>query len=171
MTTDDLKDNEYDDYYKPYLLKASGFNLKSGLELNAKEISYFFENLSEDKANYRYAEGKWTVKEVFQHIIDTERVFSYRALRVSRNDKTALPGFDHDLYVENCNVEERTLKDLIREYQALRQSTICLFNSFTEKLLLRSGIASDSNISVRAIGFILMGHELHHCQILRERYL
>jgi hypothetical protein len=124
-----------------------------------------------DKFDYRYAEGKWTIKEIIQHLIDCERIFSYRALRFSRNDKTPLPGFDEDSYNENTAGNLRSLQDLLTELAVVRQSTLSLFKSFSQEQLLRIGNASDKEISVRAIGFIILGHQKHHQHIFQQRYL
>jgi uncharacterized damage-inducible protein DinB len=124
-----------------------------------------------DKFDYRYAEGKWTIKEIIQHIIDTERIFSYRALRISRNDKTPLPGFEENDYVDNTDANKRGLQELLTELSAVRHATLLLFKSFSEEQLARIGIASENEISVRAIGFIIIGHQKHHQKVFEERYL
>lgn len=119
----------------------------------------------------RYAPGKWTVKDIVQHVIDNERIMSYRAMRFSRNDQTALPGYDEELFGQFANGSHRTITDLYDEYAAVRQSSIALFNSFDEEMLLRTGIAFQQTISVLALGFVLVGHVTHHVNIIRERYL
>ncbi len=119
----------------------------------------------------RYAPGKWTAKDMLQHIIDTERIMSYRAMRLSRNDKTPLPGFDEESFGEFANAAHRTLTDLYAEYAIVRKSSIALFTSFDNEMLLRSGTCSDQQISVIALGFVLVGHATHHANILKERYL
>ena len=124
-----------------------------------------------DKFDYRYAEGKWTIKDIIQHIIDAERIFSYRALRISRNDQTPLPGFEENSYVMQTNANARSIQQLLTEMAALRQSTLLLFKSFTLEQLQLIGTASDNPISVRAIGFIMIGHQKHHQRIFKERYL
>jgi uncharacterized damage-inducible protein DinB len=171
MTSKDLKVDEYNSYYQSYLSKTNDVTLKDGLLNNSEAILIFLNNIPEDKHEYRYAEGKWTIKEMLLHIIDTERIFSYRALRIARQDTTPMPGYNQDAYVPPSKANERTFQSLINEYQAVRQSTIMLFNSFSEEMLLQIGTASDFPISVRALGFILIGHENHHSEIIRERYL
>lgn len=166
-----LRDDEYNPYYGAYIKKASSSDIIEGLSINLGSISGFFNSISHDKENYAYAEGKWTIKDILLHLIDTERVFTYRALRIARGDKTPLPGFDQDNYVDNALANDRTLTSLIEEYKTLRQATLVLFKSFTPEMLISKGIASDSNISVRAIGYILSGHENHHKTIIEERYL
>lgn len=125
----------------------------------------------EQLGDRRYAPGKWTVTDILQHIIDTERIMAYRALRIARNDKTPLPGFDEESFAEFTNATNRTVADLYEEYEQQRASTIRLFSSFTDEMLLRSGTASDKPISTLALGFVLVGHAQHHVNILRERYL
>ena len=117
-----------------------------------------------------YAPGKWTVKDILQHIIDTERIFSYRALRFARNDGTPLPGFDENAYADNVNTAQRTVDDLLLEFAAVRQSTLGMYIGFDEEMLQREGIASTNNISVLALGFTMVGHVLHHVHVLKERY-
>lgn len=171
MKAKDINATEYNSYYGTYIGKAGDLSLLEGLNESFKSTVSFFNNLPEDKMEYAYEEGKWTVKEVMQHIIDTERVFAYRALRFSRNDKTELPGYDQDAYTPSSEANRRTKASLIEEYTNVRKSTINLFGSFTNDMLLQSGKASGGNMSVRAIGFINIGHEKHHCQVISERYL
>jgi predicted esterase len=122
-----------------------------------------------DKFDYRYAEGKWTIKDIIQHLIDTERIFSYRAMRISRNDKTPLASFDEDDYINNTNANERNLQGLLTEMALVRQSTIALF--FSEGQLLRMGIASNNPVSVRAIGFTTIAHQMHQKNISRKVFI
>lgn len=117
-----------------------------------------------------YAPGKWTIKDRLQHIIDAERVFSYRALRFARNDKTELHGFDEDFYAQNANVKNRTVADLMEEFASLRRSNILMYKSFNKEILLREGIASGNKISVLALGFTMCGHVIHHMSVIKERY-
>jgi len=124
----------------------------------------------EAKGGHRYAEGKWSVKEVIQHITDTERIMSYRALRFARKDATALPGFEEDDYAASSNADRRSLADLITEFEVVRTSTILLFESFNDEMLKAQGTANGKAMSVRAIGYMIAGHGLHHGQVLEERY-
>ena len=117
-----------------------------------------------------YAEGKWTAKDILQHLIDAERVFCYRALRFARNDKTILHGFDEDFYAANANTKNRSLKDILEEFRLVRQSTIALFKSFDENAMNRTGVALTTEISVLALGFAIVGHPIHHLNVLKERY-
>ena len=124
-----------------------------------------------DKFDYRYAEGKWTIKDIIQHLIDSERVFAYRAMRFARNDNTILPGFDENSYADATNAGNRSIQELLTEMALVRQCTITLFKSFTKDDLLKMGTASDNKVSVRALGFIIIGHQNHHIEIFTERYL
>ena len=118
-----------------------------------------------------YAPGKWTIKDIFQHLIDNERIQTYRALRIARNDKTVLPGYDENLLAQNTNTKQQSLKDLIEEYKLVRQSSIILFKGFTDKMLMRKGICNSIEISALGLGFQLCGHQLHHFNVVKERYL
>ena len=171
MTKDDLSSNEFNPYYGTYIGKTEGFDLKDGIKKSGEHTISFLKSIANDKLEYRYDKGKWTIKEVIQHLMDAERIFAYRALRIARQDQTPLPGFEQNDYVQPSQANERSLDDLIIEFKAIRASTVALFNSFTDKMLLAKGTSSNSPVSVRAIGFIIMGHEIHHCQIIKERYL
>ena len=166
-----LNTDEYNPYYGAYIDKATSTDIIEGLSYNLKSISSFFESIPKSKEDYTYANGKWTIKDILLHLIDTERVFSYRALRIARGDATPLPGFDQDIFVENALANNRTMISLIEEYKSLRRSTLLLFKTFTPEMLMATGTASDSIISVRAIGYILSGHENHHRMIIEDRYL
>jgi len=138
---------------------------------NQKDItSKLFGGIDADKAMYAYADGKWTIKQVLGHMIDTERVHSYRALAFS-HEAIELPGFDQDVYMANATFNSRTLEDLIGEYKTVRESALYLFRSMSEEQLTRKGIASGSPVSVRAFAYMIAGHELHHIKILKEKYL
>ncbi|WCO03266.1 DinB family protein [Psychroserpens ponticola] len=171
MTKDQLNANEFIPYYQNYIDKAGELNLIEGLTQNGNAICTFLESISKEKYDYAYEDGKWTIKELIQHIIDTERVFSFRALAFARKDKTLLPGYDQDEYGITSNANKRTKQSILKEYKALRVATIALFESFTDDMLKQFGNASNNDISVRAIGFVLIGHENHHCNIIKERYL
>nr|WP_298926867.1 DinB family protein [uncultured Allomuricauda sp.] len=170
MRSTDLPVSEYNPYYHTYILALGDVNLMVSLKEGEKDFSFFMEGLPEGKLNYSYGEGKWTLAEVLMHIIDAERVFQYRALRFGRNDDTPLAGFDQDVYVPQSNASGKTKKEILDEYQAVRNGTISLFKSFDDDALKRIGTASDSNMSTRAMGFIICGHQAHHLKIIRERY-
>ena len=171
MNLNQLPENEYSEFVATYIKALDDVHLVEELEISLHDFIKFVQNIPMDKFDYRYAEGKWTIKDIIQHIIDTERIFGYRALRISRNDKTPLPGFDENEYVENTNANNRGLQELLTEFSAVRHSNLLLFKSFSEEQLARMGIASNHPISVRAIGFIIIGHLKHHQRIFKERYL
>lgn len=171
MKTSQLVENEYPVYCETYFKAAGEVVLIEELEICLHDFIRFVQNLPMDKFDYRYAEGKWTIKEIIQHIIDTERILAYRALRISRNDSTPLPGFDENTYAVNTPANTRSLQDLLTELSAVRHSNLLLFKSFSEEQLLSKGIASDQPISVRAIGFMIIGHQKHHQNVFLEKYL
>lgn len=170
MRSADLPVSEYNPYYHTYILALGDVNLMDSLKEGLGDFSSFMQGLPEEKLNYSYREGKWTLAEVLMHIIDAERVFQYRALRFGRNDNTPLAGFDQDVYVPQSNASRKTKKEILDEYQAVRNGTISLFKSFDDDALKRIGTASDSKMSTRAMGFIICGHQAHHLKIIRERY-
>jgi uncharacterized damage-inducible protein DinB len=171
MKSNQLPINEYADFYKSYIQVLEDVELIEELEICLHEFIKFIQNIPMDKFDYRYEVGKWTIKEIIQHLIDSERIFSYRALRFSRNDKTPLPGFNENEYVDNSNGNNRNLQGLLTELAVVRQATLSLFNSFSQEQLTKIGIASNNEVSVRAIGFIIIGHQKHHQKIFAERYL
>lgn len=171
MNSNQLPVNEYSNFNATYIKAAANVELIEELEICLHDFIRFVQNISMDKFDYRYAEGKWTIKDIIQHVIDTERIFAYRALRISRNDITPLPGFEENDYVENTKANERGIQDLLAEFSSVRYSTLFLFKSFSEEQLKRMGTASGTAISVRAIGFIIIGHQKHHQHIFQERYL
>ena len=171
MKATDIPENEYSIFNATYINAAGEGNLYEDLEISLHDFIRFVQDIPMDKFDYRYADGKWTIKEIIQHVIDTERIFSYRALRISRNDITALPGFDENDYALNTNANDRHLQSLLTELSIVRQSTLALFKSFSEEQIKRIGIASNHEISVRAIGFIIIGHQKHHQKVYKERYL
>lgn len=171
MKTDQLLVSEYSEFSATYIKAAGNIEMMDELEICLHDFIRFVQNIPMDKFDYRYAEGKWTIKDIIQHIIDSERIFGYRALRISRNDKTALPGFEENNYVENTDANSRSIQDLLAEFSAVRHSNLFLFKSFSEEQLKRVGTASNTAISVRAIAFIIIGHQKHHQRIFQERYL
>lgn len=171
MTVSDLNANEYHCYYKNYIDLAIDCELVDGLQSSLDKTITFFESIPDNKLEYRYDDGKWTIKEIIQHLMDAEVVFAYRALRFARNDQTELPGFDENFYAKMSSANKRTKADLLSNYKALRLFTISLFNSFEAQTLLNIGTASNSKMSVRALGFVIIGHESHHCKVIEDRYL
>jgi len=128
-------------------------------------------NLSSEELDYRYEKNKWSIKEVLVHIIDDERIYGYRALSFARNDKTNLPGFEQEDYNLNSDASKRTIENIMEEYEALRLSTITLFNGLSDKSLKRMGIANGNQASARALGYHILGHDLHHIKIIENLYL
>jgi len=131
----------------------------------------FMLSLPEARLVSRYAQGKWTVKEVLAHVIDDERIYAYRALRFARNDPTELPGFDQDAYAPYSGANRRTIESLLGEFAAVRRATIALFDGLDDEALRRSGVADGKRATVRALAYHIAGHELRHMNIVRERYL
>ena len=152
-------------------MSAAGISLPEGLSIQSRSFPEFLAGIPEEKAGYAYAPGKWTIRQVLQHLLDAERIFAYRALRFARQDKTALPGFDENAYAQIAHAEHRSLASLADEFRSVRQSTVQLFQTFGETELEQSGVASGEEIYVGGIGFIIYGHVAHHEEIMRERYL
>ena len=171
MKSTQLPVNEYAFFYAPYINALGEVNLMEELEISLHDFIRFVQNIPMDKFDYRYAEGKWNIKEIIQHVIDTERIFAYRVLRISRNDQTPLPGFDENYYIDNTKAANRSIQDLLTEFSAVRHSNLFLFKSLSDEQLKRIGIASNAAVSVRAIGFIMIGHQKHHQKVFDERYL
>jgi uncharacterized damage-inducible protein DinB len=163
--------NDYAAYYSTYISKVEGDTIKEVIKKYSEPLLQFYTSLPEDKADYRYADGKWTVKELLLHIIDAERIFSYRALRIARKDKTPLPGFDENAYTPASKASDRTLQSLEDEFAAVRKATDIMISTFDEEQLSQRGTASDQPVTVNAIAFIMFGHMIHHKQVLEERYL
>lgn len=163
--------NEVPSFYHNYVRRVPENDLMPALRNQTPSFLRFLNRIPAAKRNYRYARGKWTIKELLQHMIDAERVFAYRALCFARQDKTALPGFDENSYAASSKAQKRNWEDMIAEFKSLRQSTELLFASFDRQQLGSKGIANNNPISVLAIGFIVTGHAYHHLHILRERYL
>ncbi len=163
--------NEYAEFYANYVSLAGETDVVSTLRNQTDELRDLLVGISAEKENFRYAPDKWSVKELLGHIIDGERVFSYRALRISRGDQTPLAGFEENAYVANSNFSDSGFADLIEEFSLLRGANVLLFKNLTDEAWRRTGTASDATISVRALAFIMVGHVRHHTNILRERYL
>ncbi|HMN04091.1 MAG TPA: DinB family protein [Flavobacteriales bacterium] len=162
---------DYPDQYHAYLSAARGEGLAEALEHAGGEELRTRALVPDNKWEYRYAPGKWTTQEVFQHIIDIERVFAYRALCIARNEKADLPGMDEDAYQAESRAGRRDIDDIMRELKAVRSATIELFASFDAEALSKAGTANGKHITVPALGWIIAGHSEHHLRIIRERYL
>jgi uncharacterized damage-inducible protein DinB len=158
-------------FYHAYINLVPDDDLNAHLQKNKKDMADFLAAIPEEKWTFRYAEGKWNVKELVQHLIDSERIFSYRALCIARGEKASLPGFDENQYAALSNAGARSKESLLQELNAVQTATALLFQSFDETQLERTGTANNNPIQVRTIGFITVGHLLHHKNILQERYL
>jgi uncharacterized damage-inducible protein DinB len=141
------------------------------LENNLRSTKKFVASIPKARLLHRYAEGKWTIKEILGHIVDDERIYVYRALRFARNDSTELPGFEQDHYAQYSEANKREITDLLDEFALVRRSTIAFFKSLDNTALMRTGVANGNRVSVRALAYHIAGHELHHMNIIRERYL
>ena len=171
MKTSQLLQTEYAPYYATYISKVEEADLVEELEISVHEFIKFVQNIPLDKYDYSYAEGKWTIKDIIQHLMDSERIFAYRALRIARNDKTPLASFEENEYAAIAGANQRSIRDLLTELAIVRQATIALFKTFSEDVLKRIGVASGYDVSVRALGVIIIGHQKHHQRIFMERYL
>lgn len=163
--------DEHAPYYARYVDLVPEGDIVNTLREQMTDTVNMLARLSDQKANHRYAPDKWSIKEVIGHVIDSERVFAYRALRFARNDKTPLPGFEQDDYVAAGGFDARNVADLAREYEHVRTATIDLFASLDETTWAKSGTANEVDVSVRALAWIIAGHEMHHKEVLKEKYL
>jgi len=158
-------------YFATYTNKVAEDDFLEALQNQQQIIDAFFDSIPEDKWDFAYAPGKWTLKEMMQHIIDTERIFSYRSLCISRKETQSLPGFDENTYVTNSKASTRSWQSLVTELKAVRRSTIILFESFDQEMIDQSGLSNNNNVTVNALAFITVGHIYHHINVIKERYL
>jgi hypothetical protein len=163
--------NEYAPYYEKYVSLVPEGDVVETLERQLDDTLALLRGVTEERARYRYGPGKWSVKEVVGHVIDTERVFSYRALAIARGERQPLPGMDQDEYMAGANFDELTLAGLLEQFEHLRRSNVLMLRGLSEEAWSRRGTASDNEVTVRALAYIIAGHEAHHVRILRERYL
>lgn len=170
----DIMNPNYDylpEFYKGYVALVSEQPLIAALFQSKERCLTLFKTISEDKGVHTYDIGKWSIKELINHVIDAERVFAYRALTFARNDNAELPGFEENTWVTESKANSRTMENLVGQYEQVSASTMLLFKSFDTEMLNRSGMASGEKFNVANIGFIIAGHETHHANILKERYL
>jgi hypothetical protein len=166
------RQEELTPYYQSYLKYIpADSDLLSLIKEQATSTQHFISSIPKEKETYAYANGKWMLKEIIGHLCDTERILSYRALRFSRGDRTPLPGYDENTYTPNSNYHSRSLKNIAEEFSTVRQATISLLSNMDEKMLDRKGIANDTELSPRAIFFMIAAHERHHLGVIKERYL
>ena len=158
-------------FYKNYVKQIEETDLLQALRISGHRCLELVHAIPDEKADFRYENGKWSVRELLCHMIDAERIFAYRALRFARNDKTPLAGFEENDYATEANASGRSLQKIVADMAHLRSSTIDLFESFTPEMLTRKGISNKNEFSVMVLGFIIAGHETHHCNVLKERYL
>jgi len=161
---------EFAEYYGKYIVKVPGTDVLGILESERLQMSRSFAGRSERDGNFRCAPGKWTIKEILGHVTDAERIFTYRALRIGRGDETPLSSFEQDDYVKRGGFAARALADLAEEFDAVRGASISLFRSFDDEAWGRRGVASQKPVTVRALGFITAGHQIHHRMILEQSY-
>lgn len=163
--------HDYASFYHNYVMNVQEDDVRIAFQQQSTFLDNFLSSIPESKADYAYAEGKWTVKQLLQHIIDAERIFTHRALWFARRSPSPLSGFDENEYADVADVSKRSVASLADEMRAVRKSSEFLFNSFTDKDLNTSGTANTHAITVNALGFVTLGHFLHHKRILEERYL
>ena len=170
MNTSIPEPSEYHPYYSTYIKAMGDVPLLPALEEGLKDMQSFMARLEDHKLTFAYAKGKWTVAEVLVHLLDTERIFQYRALRFARTDRSELPGFEQDDYVVESFANQRTKAEILEEFMGIRQASISLFRSFNEDSLQRMGTASGVKMSVRALGYVICGHQAHHLRVLEDFY-
>jgi uncharacterized damage-inducible protein DinB len=163
-------EGDYAPFYAGYMKNVPD-NVIKALEEQLHSTNSFLKAIPQDKIDFRYAEGKWNIKEIVGHLIDNERIMVYRALSISRNEKQSLPPFEQDDYVRESNYSKRDYTDLVDELRKVRESNLPMFKTFSEEILDRRGVANNTEVTVRAILFIIAGHEIHHINIIKERYL
>lgn len=168
-----INNSEYAAFFQPYITAISNndMGLQGNLEYSHKKAMELLSSIPLEKQMHQYEKGKWTIKEIIQHIIDTERVFNYRALRFARRDHIELPGFDENHFVAYSKAGERDYNLLLDEFTTLRKSTCYLYESFSDEALLEVGMINDNNMSVRALGYLTSGHLIHHLDVIKKRYL
>lgn len=176
MTLEDVRatrpaDDEYAPYYGTYVGKVADGDIVATLRGQVEGTLALLGSIPESRAGHRYADGKWSIRELVGHVCDTERIFAYRALRFARGDQTPLPGYDENAFVANSRLDERTLASIVGEFEVARRGTIAFLDNLFAEEWVRRGNANGKAMSVRAMAWIAAGHELHHMGILRERYL
>jgi len=166
-----IKADEFPEYFAPYVqLAVSDQSLYRTFETSFAEDLAYLQSISEDKKDFAYAEDKWTVGQVFQHIIDVELIMAHRAMRISRQDKVNLPGFDHNSYAQEANVDHKSLAQLCEELKNVRNVTLLHFSNLNEQALSIKGTVSENTVSVRGLGYIIIGHLKHHIKLFKENY-
>jgi hypothetical protein len=159
------------EFYQRYVQHVKDYDVLEAMRISSIETLALVRSIPEEKGEHRYATGKWSIKELLCHMLDTERIMAYRALRFARNDKTNLAGFEENDYAPEANAVNRTTKEIANEMERLRMTSIDLFINFTPEMLKRKGLANNLELSVLNLGYIISGHESHHRTILKERYM
>lgn len=162
---------DYPSYYDTYVSLVPDGDIQASLAQSLKSTVDFLSGLSEEKAMYRYSAGKWSLKEVLGHITDTERIMGYRLLRIARGGKTPLAGFDENDFIKGASFDSSTFSERMEDYTSVRQSTLCLLRGLSDEAWARRGVANGHEVSAAALAYIIAGHELHHLNIIKERYL
>lgn len=171
LTISKPEENEYLPYYGKYVALVADGDIIAALAQQIDETLGLLRSIPEAQANFRYAPGKWSIKELVGHMLDSERIFAYRALRFARNDRTPVPGYEQDDYIREASFDDCALGDLAAEFESVRQSSLYLFKHLNAEAWTRRGTANESEVSVRALAYLIAGHELHHREILRSKYL
>lgn len=172
MTKSDLNPSEFDTYYLKYIDKTSNkTKLRNSFEIGKNTMIDFFESIPKDKLTYRYQSNKWSIKEILQHVIDTERIFMYRCFRIARRDATALSGFDQDTYVSPSGANDKSIESLLNEFTLNRNNSMSLLDSLTDENLSFIGNSNGSDMSARAAAFIVLGHDIWHIEVIQNKYL
>ncbi len=172
MTKTDLKTSEFDTYYSRYIAKVSDkTQLRKGFETGKNTVINFFESIPNEKLVYRYQPNKWSIKEILQHLIDTERIFMYRCFRIARRDTTALTGFDQNIYVVPSNAHHKSIENLLSEFTINRTNSISLLNSLSDEDLSFIGNSNGGDMSARAAAFTILGHDIWHMEVIEDKYL
>lgn len=167
-----LNPDEFDIYYNRYIDKLSDtISLRNGFEIGKKNVVTFFKSIPTEKRTYRYQSGKWSIKEILQHLIDTERIFMYRCFRIARRDTTPLAGFDQNIYIAPSGADKKSLNDLLNEFIVNRNNSMILLNSLSDEDLQSIGDANGGAMSARAAAFTIIGHDIWHMEVIKERYL
>lgn len=162
---------DFEKYIQRYLDLIPSENYLAEMENTAQETFEIFSNLDEEQENYAYAEGKWSLKVLLQHLIETEKIFNYRALRFSKGDHQNLLGFDEEIYAKETNADQLSVNHLLEEFKCIRKISVLFFSSLDTKYLERKGKVNGNEISVETIGKLIVGHHIHHLKIIKERYL
>ncbi|HEX8424046.1 MAG TPA: DinB family protein [Pyrinomonadaceae bacterium] len=165
------EETEYLPYYSKYVSLVQEGDVLAALGKQSEETLALLRGIPESRAGFRYAQGKWSIKELVGHMIDSERIFAYRALRFARNDRTPVPGFEQDDYIREASFDDCLLAALAAEFESVRHASLFLFKHLSEEAWTRRGVANESEVSVRALAYIIAGHELHHREVLRSKYL